>query len=73
MAAFHMYFVSRTQLDYIRTLFGSAVDGQFIVISTNGDYTDIAQYCAVYDNIKFVSVPTDRLHWDDQLVIRETK
>lgn len=73
MAAYRMYFLSRTQFDYLRTLFGSAVDGQFIVLSTNGDYTDIAQYSAAYDTIKFVSVPTERLRRADELVIRTTK
>lgn len=36
-------------------------DGMFVVLQQSNGFTDIAQYSDKYQNIRIVTVPTDRL------------
>lgn len=58
----HMFIISRYDMDFVRTLFGSAIDGQYLVLNESDGYADIAQYSARYDTVKVLTVRSDRLN-----------
>lgn len=70
MASQHMFFIDRDEFDYIRTLFGSAVDGQYIILNESDGFADIVQYSGRYDTVKVITVCSDRLNRAKELKMK---
>lgn len=62
-----MFFVEDNQVKLLQMLFDRKNDNEYIVLSSNGRLTDIAQYSMKYQNIHFVSVPSDKLDKSKEL------
>lgn len=56
-----MFFLSKETLDGINYLFQKGTDGSYIVINEKNGFADIAQLCLDYDNVRLVTVRSDRL------------
>lgn len=56
-----MFLLNEEHLDKLYRLFDKKIDNDYVILSSNAVFTDIAQYCEKYQNVKFITVPTDRL------------
>lgn len=56
-----MFFLSSEDISKIFELNEKGTDGQYIVLSSKNGLSDIVQKCLDYDNVRIVTVPTNRL------------
>lgn len=56
-----MFFIEREQLAYMEELMARRIDNEYIVLSSNNQLCDIAQYSAKYMNIHMACVPLSKL------------
>lgn len=56
-----MYYIEDYQVGQICELFTRKNDNEYIVLCSNGQVSDIAQYTDKYQNVHIVSVPISKL------------
>lgn len=56
-----MFFIEKEQLAKLEELMARRVDNEYIVLQSNYQLADIAQYSAKYMNIHFACVPVNKL------------
>lgn len=57
----HFFFIEENLLNPIGKLFVRKNDREYVVLAQSGGFTDIAQYCSKYQNVKVVTVRTENL------------
>lgn len=62
-----MFFLEAEDLEKVRNLFNLRQDGAFYQIRSANGYSDIVQYSQKYQNVHFVTVPTNKLNFNDCL------
>ena len=61
----HIYALKEHHLAKLKTLFVHKFEGEFFELSRANGFSEIAQWSDKYQNVKILSVPTDRLNFND--------
>lgn len=56
-----LYFIEYSDMKKIEQLFTHKFDNEYIVLNSNGNLSDIAQYSEKYQNVHFATVPCNKL------------
>lgn len=67
MAYSHFFFIEENHLPYILKLFSHKNNGEYVVLNESNGFSDIAQYSEKYENIRVITVPTNKLNVSDRL------
>lgn len=61
----HIFAITESQLLKVNKLARDKFDGEFTILSKGDVFSDIAQWSEKYQNVKVVTVPTDKLKMAD--------
>lgn len=61
----HIFAIQEKDLPKVKLLFSHKFDGEYFVLTQSNGFSDIAQWSDKYQNIKILTVPTDRLNRKD--------
>lgn len=62
-----IYVLEEADLYRLGTLFRNKHDNEYVVLSTNKGYADIAQYSCKYQNVHLATVREDKLNESNRL------
>lgn len=61
----HIFAITESQLKKVNIIASHKFDGEFTVLSRGETFSDIAQWSDKYQNVKILTVPTQKLNWND--------
>lgn len=64
----HIYGIEESHLNKIEKLFDDKLDGEYFCISEGPVFSEICQWSDKYQNVKILTVPTEKLDYRKRLV-----